>query len=152
MVCPRHKIQVSRRSTLDMISLEPRPVGMWVPCPLPDKEILLCWDNEVGGRGLGLENQGITVNSWHMIRSSSSPEHHDLLSHSPVSSTMRTEGTFPCWGVKITTRLDLTPRTWEAKPPLPYMSPYHDTKLSTGTITFKGSQTPKCTNLFPRNC
>ena len=44
-----------------MISLEPRPVGMWVTCLLPDKEILLCWDNAVEGLGLGLENQGIRL-------------------------------------------------------------------------------------------
>jgi len=114
-----------------MISLEPRPVGMWVPCPLPDKEILLCWDNDLEGIGLGLENQRITVNSWHTIRSSL-PQHHDWLSHSPASCTVRTEGTFPGWGVKITTCLDPMPKTGEAKPPLSYMSPYHDTKLSRG--------------------
>jgi hypothetical protein len=50
---------------MDMISLEPRPVGMWVPCPLPHKEIFLRWDNEGEGLGLGLEKQGITTDSCH---------------------------------------------------------------------------------------
>jgi hypothetical protein len=41
-----------------MISLEPRPVGMWV---LPDKKLLLCWDNAVEELGLGFENQKIRL-------------------------------------------------------------------------------------------
>ena len=94
-----------------------------------------------------LEEQGITVNSWHIMRSSS-PQHHDWLSHSPASCTMRTEGTFPGWFVKITTHLDLMPSSWETKPQLCHMSPYHDTKLSKGTITFKGSHTPKRRDVF----